>query len=63
MSKMAELSYDIEQMYIEGYNAKSIAVQLNVPYELVLKCLASWSVEDVADMPQEDHSPYETINS
>ena len=63
MSKMAELSYDIEQMYIEGYNAKSIAVQLNVPYELVLECLDSWSVEDVADTPQEDLSPYSTINS
>jgi len=64
MSKMAELSYDIEQMYIEGYNAKSIAVQLNVPYELVLECLECWSVEDVADTPQdEENSPYSTINS
>ena len=60
MSKMSELSYDIEQMYIEGYNAKSIAVQLNVPYEVVLECLDSWSV---ADAPQEENSPYSTINS
>lgn len=60
MSKMAELSYDIEQMYIEGYNAKSIAVQLNVPFEVVLECLDSWSVADVADTPQDEevYSPY-----
>ena len=25
MSKMAELAYDIEQLYIEGYSPKSIA--------------------------------------
>ena len=60
MSKMSELSYDIEQMYIEGYKAKSIAVQLNVPYEVVLECLDSWSVGDVADTPQDEevYSPY-----
>ena len=57
---MSELSYDIEQMYIEGYNAKSIADQLNVPYEVVLECLDSWSVADVAETPQEEeiYSPY-----
>ena len=60
MSKMSELSYNIEQMYIEGFNAKSIAVQLSVPYEEVLKVLDSWSVGDVADTPQDEeaYSPY-----
>ncbi len=60
MSKMSELSYNVEQMYIEGFNAKSIAVQLNVPYELVLSILDSWSVADVAETPQEEevYSPY-----
>jgi hypothetical protein len=60
MSKMAELAYDIEQLYIEGFNAKSIAVQLSIPYEEVLKVLDSWCV---ADAPQEEMSPYDTINS
>lgn len=31
MSKMADLAYDIEQLYIEGYSPKSIAVQLGCP--------------------------------
>jgi hypothetical protein len=60
MSKIKDMMYDIEQMYIEGFNAKSIAVQLSIPYEEVLKVLESWSV---ADLPQEEMNPYETINS
>jgi len=60
MSKIKDMMYDIEQMYIEGFNAKSIAVQLSIPYEEVLKVLESWSV---ADLPQEAMSPYDTINS
>ena len=60
MSKIKDMIYDIEQMYIEGFNAKSIAVQLSIPYEEVLKVLDSWSV---ADTPQEETSPYSTINS
>ena len=35
MSKMAELAYDIEQLYIEGFSPKSIAVQLECPLEIV----------------------------
>ena len=60
MSKVKNLIYDIESMYIEGFNAKSIAVQMNVPYEDVLSVLESWSVSDVAEMPQEKevYSPY-----
>jgi len=46
--------YDIQEMYIEGYNAKSIAVQLEVPYEEVLKVLDGWSVNDIL----EEFSPY-----
>ncbi len=60
MSKIKDMVYDIQEMYIEGFNAKSIAVQLNLPYEEVLKVLDSWSV---ADTPQEENSPYGTINS
>jgi len=59
MSEIKNFVYDVEQLYIEGYSAKSIAVMLEVPYELVLDTLASWSVSDSED----DLSPYETINS
>lgn len=40
MSKMSELSYDIEQLYIEGMNAGQIARELNCPKELVLHWIA-----------------------
>jgi hypothetical protein len=60
MSKMSELAYDIEQLYIEGYNARSISVKLKCPIDIVYGWLES---NCVADMPQEEHSPFETINS
>jgi len=60
MSKMSELSYDIEQMYIAGFSARSIAVQLKCPIEIVYGWIES---NFVADTPQEEHSPFETINS
>ena len=60
MSKMSELAYDIEQLYIEGYSARSIAVQLKCPIDVVYGWIESNSV---ADQPQEDFGPYETINS
>ena len=59
MSKMAELSYDIEQLYIEGHSAKVIAIMLECPIELVLGELEEMGV---ADAPQ-DYDPYNTLNS
>ena len=59
MSKMAELSYDIEQLYIEGHSAKVIAIMLECPIELVLGQLEEMGV---ADAPQ-DYDPYNTLNS
>jgi len=35
MSKMSELSYDIEQLYIEGHSPKTIAAILNCPVDIV----------------------------
>ena len=70
MSKMAELAYDIEQLYIEGFSPKSIAVQLECPLELVYNWLESNSVaESKADAAEWDEleadefDPFETINS
>ena len=59
MSKMAELSYDIEQLYIEGHSARVIAVMLECPVELVLGALEEMGV---ADAPQ-DYDPFNTLNS
>ena len=59
---MSELAYDIEQLYIEGYSPKSIAIQLGCPLTMVYDWLESNNVaEDVAEKPQEDeeiYSPY-----
>jgi transposase len=35
MSKLAELAYDIEQLYIEGLTEKNIAKTLDIPVEMV----------------------------
>jgi hypothetical protein len=59
MSAMSELSYDIEQLYIEGFSPISISAQLGCPVDLVYDWLESNGVEDSKD----DLSPYETINS
>ena len=60
MSKMAELAYDIEQLYIDGMSARTIALTLDCPIETVLSCLSEMGV---ADAPQEEFGPYETMNS
>lgn len=60
MSKLSELAYDIEQLYIEGYSPKSIAIQLECPIGLIYDWLEDTGV---AESPQEDASPYATINS
>jgi hypothetical protein len=53
---MAELAYDIEQLYIEGFSPKSISAQLECPLSVVY----DWIEEQgVAETPQdEEYSPY-----
>lgn len=51
MSKVAELAYDIEQLYIEGFSAKTISVMLECPIEIVYGWIEGNSV---ADMQQEE---------
>jgi DNA-directed RNA polymerase specialized sigma24 family protein len=58
MSKVAELAYDIEQLYIEGFSPKAIATQLECPLELVYDWLESESLQE-----NEEVSPFNTINS
>ena len=57
MSKVAELAYDIEQLYIDGMSAWQIAQELNCPIGIVKGWIDG---NGVADMPQEDEifSPY-----
>jgi len=71
MSKMAELAYDIEQLYIEGMNVGQIARELNCPKELVLDWIASqslkpfdeWDVDAQERLIQDLYSPHNTVNS
>ena len=59
MSRMSELDYDIQEMFIEGLNAREISKALEIPEYMVIDCLSNWSVAD----EQQDLSPYNTINS
>ena len=58
MSKVAELAYDIEQLYIEGYSPKTIAMLLECPVSMVYDWMESEGLGE-----SEDLSPFETINS
>ena len=61
MSKVAELMYDIESLYIEGLSAKRIAAELNCPVDIVLEAIEQMGV---ADSPQEEEfNPFDTMNS
>jgi hypothetical protein len=60
MSIMKDLAYDIQELYIEGFNSRAIAEELGCPIDIVLGALEAMNV---ADVPQEDFDPYETINS
>jgi hypothetical protein len=67
---MAELAYDIEQLYIEGFSPKSIAVQLECPLTVVYDWLEATNVSDSKadaaewdEIEADDFSPYDTINS
>ena len=59
MSKVADLAYDIEQLYIEGHSAKMIAALLDCPIDQVLAFLEEIGVSD----SPEDYSPYVSMNS
>ncbi len=58
MSKLAELAYDIEQLYIEGLHPTKIAKELGCPLSLVYDWLEDQSLGE-----GEELDPYNTINS
>jgi len=45
MGAVKDLYYDIETLFIEGYTAKAIALELKVPLEYVNDVLADFGVE------------------
>ena len=57
MSKMADLAYDIETMFIDGDTPMEIAVQLKIPLSMVKSTLESFGV-DTRDLEDEVYSPY-----
>jgi uncharacterized protein YjcR len=58
MSTDKDNSYDIEQLYIEGYKPVTIAAKLNITPDEVY----AW-IEQVDLEWSENFDPYETINS
>ena len=59
MSKVAELAYDIEQLFIEGYSPKTIAMILECPVHVVYE----WLDDQSLDAEEESFDPFETVNS
>ena len=59
MSRVAELAYDIEQLFIEGHSPKMIAVILECPVEIVYDWMAESNLEDT----EETYDPFDTVNS
>ena len=73
MSKMSELAYDIEQLFIEGMSPTQIAKELGCPLSIVYDWLEAESLEDdeaidPAEWDQafpapDNYDPFETVNS
>jgi len=60
MSKVADLVYDVRELYIDGMGAKQIAAELECPVEFVLQILQEFGVEDSdTDYPEDEvYSPF-----
>jgi hypothetical protein len=57
MSKVAELAYDIEQLYIDGHSPTMIATILECPVEIVYNWMSSEGVGEAT------YDPFGTVNS
>jgi len=59
-TRLSDVAYDIEQLYIEGYRPTTIAAQLDIPLSMVYDWLESVNVEadsgfvDVTNMSDDD---------
>ena len=71
MSIMKDLAYDIQELYIEGFNSRAIAEELNCPIEIVLNWIADqgckpfdeWDKSAQERLIKDLYSPYDTVNS
>jgi hypothetical protein len=63
MSKFKDTIYDIQEMFIDGADAKHIAFMLKIPLEEVQKVLNSFGVSDEDIVADEPYSPHITMNS
>ena len=71
MSIMKDLAYDIQELYIEGFNSRAIAEELNCPIEIVLNWIANqgckpfdeWDESAQERLIKDLYSPYDTVNS
>lgn len=57
MGMMKDMMYDIQEMFIDGYDAQGISQQLDLPYDQVIAVLEDFGVS------VEDMNPYNTVNS
>lgn len=62
MSAYKDLSYDIEQLYIDGFSPSRIAKILDCPVGVVFDWLEANNF-GVAEEPQDELSPFQTVNS
>lgn len=62
MSKMAELDYDIQEMFIDGADAAQISFELGIPLDQVQAVLNSFGVSD-EDIVADEFNPFDTVNS
>lgn len=62
MSKMAELDYEIQELFIDGHDARMIAKQLKVSLKDVIATLEAFGLKkaEIMDIPEVDeiYSPY-----
>ena len=64
MSKMSDLAYDIEQLYIEGHSPRAIAQILECPVDIVYEWIEDVGMGGVVETPQDaDFDPFSTVNS
>jgi len=59
-STMGDLSYDIEQLFIEGEHPTKIARNLGIPLSLVYDWLET---NGIGDFVADEFDPHSTINS
>jgi hypothetical protein len=69
MSKLSDVAYDIEALYIEGFRPTTIASRLDIPLGLVYDWLEQTNLDDDVDaqdwdeIEAEEYDPYQTMNS